>query len=71
MIRAFDFVTLFLCGALSASAALVQAQKNTSTFVIDQSEPYVYLKFDHTGRRQPLSSHEPDKGLWLRLVNNC
>jgi hypothetical protein len=40
-------------------------------FVIDPSEPYVYLKFDHVGKRQPLSRREPDRGLWIRLVNNC
>lgn len=69
--RAFDFVTLLLCGALSAGAPVVQTQKKASAFVIDKSEPYVYLKFDHTGQRRPLSRREPDKGLWIRLVNNC
>jgi hypothetical protein len=39
-------------------------------FVIDQSKPYVYVKFDHAGRRSPLSQQEPSTGLWLRLVNN-
>src|ERR1700722_8227643 len=63
--------TVMLGTVLLASAALVEAQKRTSSFVIDPSKPYVYLKFDHVGKRQPLSPHEPDKGLWIRLVNNC
>ena len=73
MMRSFDFLTLFLCSALAltASAVPVQVQKKASTFVIDQAEPYVYLKFDHIGKRQPLSSRETDKGLWIRLANNC
>jgi hypothetical protein len=71
MMRSLDFLSLFLCGVLTASAAPVEAQQKTSTFVIDQSKPYVNLKFDHTGRRQPLSSHESDRGLWIRLANNC
>jgi hypothetical protein len=44
------------------------AQKS---LVIDESKPYAYLKFDHIGQRKPLSPEEPQKGLWLRLVNNC
>lgn len=39
-------------------------------FVIDQSKPYVYLKFDHIGPREPLEKGEGN-GLWLRVVNNC
>ncbi len=40
-------------------------------FVIDQSKPYVYLKFDHIGPREPLGKGENNTGLWLRVVNNC
>jgi len=53
---------------LLVTPCLLAAQKS---FVIDQSKPYVYLKFDHIGARKPLSPDEPHKGLWLRLVNNC
>src|SRR5581483_7712034 len=48
------------------------AQQNvTSDFVIDQSKPYAYLKFDHIGPRKPTQSGESDLGLWLKVVNNC
>jgi len=40
-------------------------------FVIDQTKPYVYIKFDHLGTRAPILEGESPKGLWLRLVNNC
>jgi hypothetical protein len=40
-------------------------------FVIDATKPYVYIRFDHTGRRRPLNEDEGTEGLWLRLVNNC
>jgi hypothetical protein len=40
-------------------------------FVIDQSKPYAYLKFDHVGPRKPIRSGESKTGLWLRVVNNC
>lgn len=40
-------------------------------FAIEQSKPYVYIKFDHIAKRKPLSDDEAPNGLWLRLVNNC
>ena len=64
------FLSLFLCAGL-----LTVGHPNDGGakqgFLIDQSKHYVYLKFDRVGDREPLSSDEPDKGLWLRLVNNC
>lgn len=48
------------------------AQKESSqSFIIDQSKPYVYLKFDHIGPRKPVQNGEGNMGLWLRVVNNC
>ena len=47
------------------------AQISSRQFVIDESKPYVYLKFDHFGDREPANNGESSKGLWLRLVNNC
>ena len=58
-------LTLLMC------TIAVHAQDQTKSFVIDQSKWYVYLKFDHIGTRKPLSQREPNKGIWLRLVNNC
>jgi hypothetical protein len=69
--RNSKFAALVLFSVLSASAASAQVQKKPPSFVIDPSQPYVYLKFDHVGKRQPLSRHELDRGLWIRLVNNC
>jgi hypothetical protein len=47
------------------------SQSSATHFVIDKSKPYVYLKFDHLGPREPLKYGESSKGIWLRLVNNC
>ena len=54
-----------------AFAATALAQMSSKQFVIDESKPYVYLKFDHIGDRKPANDWESSKGLWLRLVNNC
>jgi hypothetical protein len=48
-----------------AQTAIVQ------DFVIDQSKPYVYLKFDHIGPRKPVQAGEGNTGIWLRVVSNC
>jgi len=47
------------------------AQVSARNFEIDDSKPYVYIKFDHFGDRKPANDWESTKGLWLRLVNNC
>jgi hypothetical protein len=57
--------------ALALLAGAPTAQQESQSFVRDASKPYVYIKFDHTGPREPLSPDEPTSGLWLRLVNNC
>jgi hypothetical protein len=57
--------SLFL--GLSAFAQTKSAQD----FLLDQSKPYVYLKFDHIGARKPIQDGEGEVGLWLRVVNNC
>lgn len=59
------------CVVLALAVQVTAAQGVSNSFVIDASNPYVYLKFDHVGRRVPLSLSEPHEGLWLRLVNNC
>jgi hypothetical protein len=60
-------VLLFLLLAANASAQNTSVQ----SFVLDQSKPFVYLKFDHIGPRKPLRNGEGNTGLWLRVVNNC
>jgi len=62
---------LFLWIALSSVPSVINATPKAGSFLIDPSKPYVYLKFDRVGDRQPLSQEEASKGLWLRLVNNC
>lgn len=62
---------LRVCVILTFAVQVTAAQGVSKSFVIDASNPYVYLKFDHVGRRVPLSLSEPHEGLWLRLVNNC
>ena len=59
-----------LCGVLLTSL-LASGQVQTTDFLIDPSKDYVYLKFDHVGRRERLEGDEISQGLWMRLVNNC
>jgi hypothetical protein len=56
-------ITLFQVGAV--------AQQTTESFVLNDSNPYVYLKLDHVGPRKPLMKGEPATGVWMRIVNNC
>lgn len=60
----------FLLFFIFAANAFAQNESATN-FVIDQSKPYVYLKFDHIGPRKPIQKGEGNTGLWLRVVNNC
>lgn len=52
------------------SGTSTSAQSSQKNFVIDESKPYVYIKFDHAGQREPIDRTEPTRGIWLRLVNN-
>ena len=63
--------TLFVVGLslISAAAAQTPAQ-GTVKLALDSTKPIVYIAFDHAARRQPVEDGEPDRGLWLRLVNN-
>jgi hypothetical protein len=47
------------------------AQRTPVDFVLDNSNPYVYLKLDHVGPRKPMVAGESALGVWVRLVNNC
>jgi len=63
---------LFLCVALLTASSALESQSKPGDFLVDTSKHYVYLKFDHTGHREPLPGDEgSQQGLWLRLVNNC
>jgi len=42
----------------------------TQKLVLDEAKPIVYIEVDHIGPRPPVEADEPDRGLWLRLVNN-
>jgi hypothetical protein len=53
-----------------APSAFAQGNE-ASSFVLDHSRQYVYLKFDHIGPRKPVQSGESGIGLWLKVVNNC
>jgi hypothetical protein len=60
-------IVLFLCFGMNA----VAQDKGAQSFVLDQTKPYVYLRFDHIGPRKPLRTGEDGTGIWLRVVNNC
>ena len=63
--KLFSLLLLLTVTNLFAQSGSVQ------DFVIDQSKPYVYLKFDHIGPRKPVQDGEDDTSIWLRVVNNC
>lgn len=64
--------TLIISLVLLSVISTIEARpKQSDSFLIDPLKPYVYLKFDHIGERQPLPGEERSPGLWLRLVNNC
>ena len=37
---------------------------------LDPTRPIVYVEFEGSGSRERIDEVEPDKGFWLRLVNN-
>lgn len=56
---------------ISALALSCLAQSGaTPKLVLDGAKPIVYIELDHIGPRPPVEGDEPDRGLWLRLVNN-
>jgi hypothetical protein len=56
---------------LFAFPVCLSGQIASNDFVLDQSKPWVYVKFDHIGPRKPAAADEGTTGLWLRIVNNC
>lgn len=56
---------------LSAACSGAEEKKKAPPFVLNPSEPYVYIVFDHAGKREPLGPEETRSGYWLSLVNNC
>lgn len=62
---------LSVCFLLIAVTNVFAQNGSVRDFVIDQSKPYVYLKFDHIGPRKPVQDGEGNTGIWLRVVNNC
>ena len=62
---------LLLCLSLFAATRMFAQTVSVKDFVIDESRPYAYLKFDHIGPRKPVQDGEGDVGIWLRVVNNC
>ena len=61
---------LSVCFLLLAVTNVFAQNGSVQDFVIDQSKPYVYLKFDHIGPRKPVQEGEGNTGIWLRVVNN-
>jgi len=61
--------TLFVVFLILIGIHSVQAQ-TAPKLALDPTKPIVYVKFDHSGPRDPVQDGEPKRGLWLRLVNN-
>jgi hypothetical protein len=62
---------LRVCFLFLATTSAFAQTTIVQDFVIDQSKPYVYLKFDHIGPRKPVQAGEGSTGIWLRVVSNC
>jgi hypothetical protein len=66
IMRALCYATL-----VSGLTVFCLAQSGpTPKLVLNESRPIVYIELDHIGPRPPVEDGEPDRGLWLRLVNN-
>jgi len=56
---------------ISALTVCCLAQSGpTPKLALDGARPIVYIAFDHIGARPTVEGDEPNRGLWLRLVNN-
>lgn len=49
----------------------IQASHSTTSFVIDDTRPFVYVEFDRIGPGAPWSKDESTTRIWLHLRNNC
>jgi hypothetical protein len=61
----------YLALIVLSSLVVANAQKTAQSFVLNEAKPYVYIAFDHAGKRKPLGQDEDKQGLWLKFVNNC
>ena len=59
-----------LCLFLVTGWSAIAQETAVKNFIIDPSEPYAYLEFDHIGPN-PIQHGEDKLRLWLRFVNNC
>lgn len=62
---------LFLMLSLIALRMGLPQSNSSDWFVLNPRMPYVYLIFNHSGKRVPAMNGESTQGLWLKLVNNC
>ncbi len=69
MLRSNVLVRIALLGVVGSRPADSQVGEKPK-LALDSAKPYVYVEFDHAGRREPVEDGEPVEGLWLRLVNN-
>lgn len=59
-----------LCFLLAAAAQGIGRQEPTAKVRHHKARPAVYMTYERSGRRIPLSNGESEKGIWLRLHNN-
>ena len=63
--------TLWNAVLISGLALCCLAQSGPAhKLVLNEAKPIVYIELDHIGPRPPVEAHEPNRGLWLYLVNN-
>jgi hypothetical protein len=62
---------VFICSmAVLAQNDILKTSPTSSSFLVDQSLPYVYLDVDHIGPGAPNRDSEPPVRIFLRLHNN-
>lgn len=60
---------MYLSSALGSTPTAAQSAERT--IAIDHSRPFIDIVFERFGRRAPVFSGETERGVWLRLRNNC
>jgi len=65
------YLPVWIGMVLLLSASSVAEQPQESSFVLDNSRPWIDIAFRKVGRRVPVFPTESEHGVWLALRNNC
>ena len=68
----FAFFPVLLIALSVAEAQTQPANVNIAEqFIFNKERSFVYLQFDHIGKRPRRNDSEPASRIWFRFVNNC